>query len=290
MASAKNNGTKSKKTNRGGAKQEAATLLDETKPHADRLRAITELGNRLPADRNAFETLLAFLKDRKAPRELREAALTVLQAATFSVTEFEELRPKYMTALRAISDDPGLELRQRALGLLARESDKQTQTRLLEGLKDQTKALLPPEKALQLLSYDIHADAYPIAREIVKSPPNALAKREALRLLGADANSAPLFEKILRDKGESAEIRQICASALHAIDPTRLQQNAREIIVDPQDDERVKATSLTAITSFGRRETVANDAALQQGVDRLAAGTASEPIRRGVQQFVRKYR
>ena len=31
-----------------------------------------------------------------------------------------------------------------------------------------SKALVPPEKALQLLSYDVHAEAYPVAREIVK--------------------------------------------------------------------------------------------------------------------------
>ena len=113
----------------------------------------------------------------------------------------------------------GSELRQRVLGILAREKDAYAQKKLLEGLRKPEKALLPPEKALQLLSYDVHADAYPVAREIVEHPPNPLAKREALRLLAADAASAPIFEKLVRDKNESVELRQLGAAALHALKP-----------------------------------------------------------------------
>ena len=74
-----------------------------------------------------------------------------------------------------------------ALGILMRDKDGFAQKKLLDGLKDPAKALVPPEKALQLLSYDVHADAYEVARDIVKKPPNDDAKREALRLLAADA-------------------------------------------------------------------------------------------------------
>src|SRR5438045_3268252 len=83
----------------------------------------------------------------------------------------------------------------------------------IPGLQNPDKALLPPEKALQLLSYDPRAEAYPLARAIVNKPPNDSAKREALRLLAADATAAPLFTKTLRDKSESLEVRQIAASA-----------------------------------------------------------------------------
>ena len=115
--------------------------------------------------------------------------------------------------------------------------------------KDPAKALVPPEKALQLLSYDVHADAYEAAREIVKKPPNDAAKREALRLLAADANAAPMFEKLLRDKKELREIRQIAASALHALNPDKLQQHARKILLDKSDYDDIKATSLVGAHS-----------------------------------------
>ncbi|MCP3418595.1 hypothetical protein NLM16_31245 [Bradyrhizobium brasilense] len=52
-----------------------------------------------------------------------------------------------------------------------REKNGYAQKTLLEGLKN-PKALLPPEKALQLLSYDVHAEAYSAERDILKKPPN----------------------------------------------------------------------------------------------------------------------
>ena len=105
---------------------------------------------------------------------------------------------------------------------------------------------MPPEKALQLLGYDVHAESYGVARDIVSKPPSEVAKREALRLLSADAASAPLFEKLLRDKNEQREIRQISASALHAINPKKLQTHARELLLDDSDYDDIRATSLAA--------------------------------------------
>ena len=131
------------------------------------------------------------LKDTQSPQAVRLAALKALQSASFSVVKFTPCRPEYLAALRSLIDDPDPEVRQRVLGILAREQDGYTQQRLLEGLQQPEKALVSPEKALQLLSYDIHADAYPVAREIASKPPNPAAKREALRLLAADAASAP---------------------------------------------------------------------------------------------------
>ena len=136
---------------------------------------------------------------------------------------FASIRGDYIATLRKVADDPNPELRQRVLGTLMREQDGFAQKKLLDGLKDPAKALVPPEKALQLLSYDVHADAYSARATIVKKPPNDDAKREALRLLAADAKAAPIFEKVLRDKNELRENRQIAASALHSLDPDKLQ-------------------------------------------------------------------
>jgi hypothetical protein len=76
---------------------------------------------------------------------------------------------------------------------------------LIEGLQDPAKAMLPPEKALQLLSYDVHAGAFDVARRIADKPPNELARREAMRVLAADGGSADMFEKVLRNKSEPEE-------------------------------------------------------------------------------------
>ena len=165
-------------------------------------------------------------------------------------------------------DDADPELRQRALGILAREKDGYAQKRLLEGLRNK-EALVPPEKALQLLAYDVHAEAYPVAREILQNPPSPTPKREALRLLAADASSAPTFERILRDKGESAEIRQVGAAALHALKPERLQAHAREVLMDPSEPAEIQAMFLTALTEFAPPG-VTQDQPLMDRVDQIS--------------------
>jgi len=236
-----------------------------------------------------LQAMLNVLRNKDEPVEVRLAALQSLGAAAFSVIAFESCRADYIATLREVADDPNPELRQRVLGILAREKDGFAQKKLLEGLKNPDKALVPPEKALQLLSYDVHAEAYAAARAIVRKPPNDDAKREALRLLAADGTAAPLFEKVLRDKGELREIRQISASALHALRPERLQAVAREILLDKSDYDDIKATSLTALTQFGEDEAVGKDEALLKSVDRLGAGKAPSRYKRIARQFLRKY-
>jgi hypothetical protein len=181
-----------------------------------------------------------------------------------------------------------MELRQRVLGILAREKDGFAQKKLLEGLQNPDKALLPPEKALQLLSYDVHAEAYAAARDIVSKPPNDIARREALRLLAADATSAPLFEKLLRDKDEQAEIRQISASALQSLKPEKLQEHAREMVLDKSEYDEIQATSLTALAQFGDDAAIANDDALLKSVDRMS-DEASTKVKQNARRFLSKY-
>jgi HEAT repeat protein len=236
-----------------------------------------------------LQAMLNVLRNEDEPVKVRLAALQSLGAAAFSVIAFESCRGDYLAALRKVATDPKPELRQRVLGLLMREKDGFAQRKLLEGLKNPDKALVPPEKALQLLSYDVHAEAYAAARAIVGKPPNPDARREALRLLAADATAAPLFEKLLRDKKELREIRQISASALHALKPDRLQQVAREIVLDKSDYDDIKATSLMALATFGDDKALANDTVLLNSVDRFGAGKAPSKYKQGARRFLRKY-
>src|SRR5215204_2301969 len=158
-----------------------AVATNEKKSTAERAKAFVEAPLATIESDKSLQASLDVLRDREQPIKVRLAALQSLQAATFSVIEFEPYREDYMATLREIVDDPDEELRTRVLGILAREKDGYAQKRLLEGLQDPSKALVPPEKALQLLSYDVHAEAYPVARAIVSKPPNAAARREALR-------------------------------------------------------------------------------------------------------------
>jgi HEAT repeat protein len=254
----------------------------------ERIAALAEAPLAVCESDKDLQAMLNVLRNQDEPAEVRLAALKSLQAASFSVIAFESCRGDYLVTLRQVAEDPNPELRQRALGLLARKKDGFAQKKLLEGLKNPDKALVPPEKALQLLSYDVHAEAYSAARAIVNKPPNDDARREALRLLSADASAAPLFEKLLLDKNELREIRQIAASALHALKPEKLQEHAREILLDKSDYDDIKATSLTALTQFGD-EALGKDKALLKSVDRFSVGKALSKYKQSARRFLSKY-
>jgi hypothetical protein len=254
-----------------------------------RVAALNRLGSAACDDPDVFAGTIGLLRDTATPLPVRLAALGALQAASFSAASFGARRPTYLAALRAIARDPEPELRQRVLGLLAREGDGRVQQLLLAGLEDPAQALVPPEKALQLLSYDPKAEAYPMARRIVAHPPNAEAKREALRLLAADAKSVTTFERILTDKSELVDIRQLAATALQALAPDRLQTLARDIVLDAGESPELQATSLTALSQFGDAQQLAGDDALAKRVGALHDDAGADVIRQSAEQFLGRY-
>ena len=256
----------------------------------DRVAALAAIPLAVTENDENLQAVLDVLRNQSEPVEVRLAALQSLAAAAFSVVAFESCRSDYIATLREVADDPDPEIRQRVLGILSREKDGFAQKRLLEGLKNPAKALVPPAKALQLLSYDVHAEAYAVARAVVSKPPNADARREALRLLAADATSAPLFEKLLRDKNELREIRQISASALHALRPEKMLAHAREMLLDKSEYDDIQATSLTAITQFGDHNVFAKDEALLKSVDHLSSKASTKAkYKESARRFLGKY-
>jgi hypothetical protein len=271
------------------ARRAVSVATNEKNTDKQRVSALAESPLAAFESDENLEAVLNVLRNKDESMKMRLGALESLQAASFSVDTFAPYRGDYFTTLRKIADDPDPELRQRVLGILMREKDGFAQTKLLEGLKNPDKALVPPEKALQLLSYDVHAEAYAVARDIFKKPPNDDARREALRLLAADSNSVPLFEKLLSDKKELREIRQISASALHALKPEKLQAQARKILLDKSDFDDIKATSLTALTEFGDDEALGKDKALLNSVDRLSTGKAPAKYKQSARQFLGKH-
>jgi hypothetical protein len=280
---------KGKNTPEGASGGRAFSIAtDKRKSVPERVAALTQVPLAVCDSDDHLQAVLGVLRDTNEPVAVRMAAMQSLQAASFSVVAFESSSGDYRATLRKVAQDANPELRRRALGMLARQKDGFAQRKLLEGLENPEKALVPPEKALQLLSYDVHANAYEAARAIVDHPPNPTAKREALRLLSADATAAPVFEKILLDKDELRENRQISASALHAIDPEKMQALARNIVLDSDDYDDIRATSLTALAQFGDNTTLAVDQTLRQSVDRMKT-QGSAKLQQSASQFLNKY-
>lgn len=265
-----------------------AAATSPRKSVKQRVAAMEQATSAIPASDDNLQSMLKVLRNTEEPSEVRLAALQSLQAASFIGIQFESCRGDYLAALRSVATDADPEIRQRVLGMLARENDGFAQQKLLDGLKDPTKALVPPEKALQLLSYDIHAEAYPVARMILNNPPNESAKYEALRVLAADASSQPLFERVLRDKNETEDIRQLAASALQSIAPQAFQTHARAMLLDPKEYDDIQATSLTGITQFGNEAKVAKDEKLMERVGSLKKSDSSR-LKQGARTFFAKF-
>lgn len=265
-----------------------AVATSERRPVRERVAAMSEAPLAVCESDKNLQAVLGLLRNKEEPAEVRLAAMDTLATAAFSVIKFESCRKDYVAALREVSQDPNQEIRQSALGLLAGMKDGFAQKKLVEGLKEPEKALVPPEKALQLLSYDVHSESYAVARDIVSKPPSEDARREALRLLAADATSAPMFEKLLRDKEELREVRQIAASALQALKPEKLRAHAREMLLDKTEYDDIQATSLTALTQFGDDAALAEDKPLLRSIDRLSTGKASSKYKQSARRFLTK--
>lgn len=242
----------------------------------------------VPTDLNEVRAAIGILVNPALAVATRLAALRALQAATFSALDFETARPEYMAALRQIASDADETLRQRSLGLLARENDKFAQTALLDGLKNPQKALVPPEKALQLLSYDAHAGAFPAAREALQNPPNEDAKYEAVRVLANDPQSAQLLEATLADKKESIDIRRISASALRSLSPEKLQRWAAKAVSDTSEKSELVATGLTALHQFGDSKAITGNKALRASVAKLQTASGAK-VKQLAKQLAKKY-
>ncbi len=195
-----------------------------------------------------MDEVISILNNTSEPVELRIVALSVLQATSFSSTIFPLKRPAYMNALRKLIDEKDSRLKEPAMEYLAVNKDSYIQSRLLEGLEDSSKKITEPEVAIQLLSYDLHAEHYPVLRKIANNSSNKNSKKEALRSLAADSESKDLLWKTLRDKSEDPEIRHVCAVALESLKPGEIQAYAKEVILDDGENSDLKTAMLNTLT------------------------------------------
>jgi hypothetical protein len=159
-------------------------------------------------------------------------------------------------------------------------------TNALEGLEDASQALVPPERAVQLLGYDVHAEHYPILRDMVQNPPSPEAKREAVRLLASDPTSKELLINVLTDKDEDREVRTASASALLALAPAEFEEQAKQIVLDDEEDDELRATSITALTHLANQEALSQDAELTGRVEQLRDQSPSNEVASAAVKFL----
>lgn len=160
--------------------------------------------------------------------------------------------------------------------------DEYVQRVLFDSLEDKNKEVVKPEVAIQLLSYDLHADHYPLLRKIAENPPSQLAKKEALRNLASDPKSAELLLKTFNDKSEDNEIRHICAVGLQNVNPEALQEEIKYVLMDDSEDDELKAALLNTINYAPNTEIIDNDYVFQ--VD-LKKQSKSKEFKKSYKQY-----
>jgi hypothetical protein len=225
------------------------------------------------------EQLLRTLRDTTRAAEERVAALQMLQQVSFNTAAFAEFRPAFIETLRAIIDDTDERLRSMALESLAQEKDEYAQRRLLANLAGEAEPLVSEQQAIQYLGYDIHGEHFPLMRRLAVEASDPATRREAVKVLASDSESADLLLDIYGNKSEVDEVRRASASALLSVDPLRFEERAKETVVDDDDTESVRAASLTALTYYGNPSALGNDTDF---VDRVAKVETRVPELLGV--------
>lgn len=244
---------------------------------------------KLAAGNDGLREAIQILRDSAQTLERRLEALRILQAATFNDEQFDAVREDYVAALRALTEDKEIQLRQRALGLLARSQDSYAEKVLMAGLKQPDKAVVPAGDALHYLSYNLHSGVQTLARSLFESSPDQGVRQQALRLMANDPQALKTIQKTLADKKETVEIRQTSAEALHALDPTAFQKWASKAVLDKSENADVVATSLTALQHFGDAKAIAGNTALRARLDEMSAGKSAPKLKRMAKMISSKY-
>jgi hypothetical protein len=266
-----------------------AVLRDRAADLELQTAALQVINLNIEARPELIDTLLELLRDATVPAELRRAILNVLQQISFRMVLFPGKRPDYLATLRSIIEDPDAQLRRRAIGILAREKDEYVQRRLIEGLEQRSRALVPAAKAIQFLGYDIHAEYFPLLRRIIEQPPSRAAKREAVRLLSADPASTDLLITLLNDKHEDPEVRRTAAVALQSLAPDQFEAQARRIVLDDDEDDELRAVSISALTQFANPVALRQDDQLNRRIEQLRAESGSPQVQQATAGYLSKY-
>jgi hypothetical protein len=243
-----------------------------------RAAALHNLVCRGSHEQQSTDVVLSVLRDKTEALAVRLAAINSLKLMLFLSPALRERQEDYLGALRVASEDVNEELRTAALELLAKRKDPETQARLLRSLKDKEK-LIPTEKAVQFLGYDIHMEVYPLLRELVKERSSEAVTHEALRVLGADPNSAAFLADVYRDRSQPEPIRMAGAIALQSADPRRFEAVAKQMAMDATESEGLRASSMVGLERFSNPAVLGTDPFFRKTLDELVKTESAEPLR-----------
>jgi hypothetical protein len=269
-----------------GTREVVSAIKDTKRKAPERVRLIEATTAGAVGKPSLMQGYIKVLGDPEDNDSVRLAALKALQVNSFSAIAFRRYQADYRDALRSAATDDDAALRSAAMEPLALAGDEYVQRLLVDGLENPDQALVPPQRALQLIGYDVHAEYYPALRDIVTTTAKrSPLRRSALRLLAADSESTDLFADIAADKSEDPTARSTSAIALQSLSPGQFQGVAHDVVLDDDDDDKVRATIVNAITHQDSEP----DAAVERKVRTMARPTApSGALRTAAREYVRQ--
>ncbi len=270
-----------------GTRDLTTIINDRSNDASTRVATIGRVSEGAVAKPSVMTLLLKVLDDPSEDDDVRKAALAAIQQNSFSATEFRRYVADFHQALRSAATDDDPELRERAMDILALGNDEYVQRLLVEGLQDPKTALVKPQRALQMIGYDVHAEHYGMLRDIVENSTKPNLRRTALRLLAADSDAKPLFARIAADKSEDSAARAASGIALQSLAPDDFASLARDVVLDDDDDDAVRATFINALA----QGSAASDAELDDKVRAINDSPApSKQLKGAARQFLRVHR
>ena len=105
--------------------------------------------------------------------------------------------------------------------------------------------------------------------------------------MAGDPSSADLLSEILADTTEDVKVRQACALVLHAVAPEDGARQARNIVLADDEDDKLRATSLTSLTHS--RQSASGDAELVRKAQQLRETSRSRAVKRASSNYLDKY-
>jgi hypothetical protein len=246
----------------------------------------------LSLDRDSYaasvRTLIDILANRAIGTIARLAALRQLGSAEFHAVRFAPFHAEYIAVLRRLALDEDKDIRTAMLERLTLTNDSEAQKLLREGLENARKALVPAAKAVQLLARDDHGSGTPIFRRLAESAKGQV-REQALRALASDPRSAGLFERIAADKGEKTPIREIAALSLKHASASRFAKLARKLALDEDDDDRLRATAVAAITHAGEVASKLATPRFANALKSVAQATKSRTLKSSIERFAKAH-
>jgi len=230
---------------------------------------------------------LLITEDKSDQIELRRAAFNALKVFNFASNPFVALRPEFMTALRTLLDDPDAALREMAAEELAKDKDEYVQRRLLDGLTGREEPIVSTAKAIQLLSYDIHTEQYPVVRRILENPASdETVKVEAIHALANDAESKNLLARLMMDKQQPIEVRMSSAVALKTSDFEDFSKIAKPLVTDENEEKDMRSAVLNALMHHRESKALYDDNEFMQKVRNLRSLTTSGDLKKLTTRFL----